>query len=54
MNKFKLKKLGKEECEFMKLSNGRIVCKTHKSAILYLFSSGNKICQQGEDIMVGK
>ncbi len=41
-------------CKFVITKNGRVVCKTHKQDLIYLFSDGRKICQVEEDNLVTK
>ena len=43
-----------DDCKFITLNNGRIVCKIHHQALIYLFASGKKICSDGEDILLAK
>ena len=47
-----IQKLGKVECEFDYLNNGRLHCKTHNQTLIYLYKNGEKICQVGEDLMI--
>ncbi len=49
-----IQEIGKEECEFIVMKNGRIHCKTHHQSLIYLYQNGRRFCQVGEDLMITK